>query len=88
MNNNFDWALVRFFLAALEQGSLLGAARVIQASYSPPSAATLPSWKSQLGVVLFERTGRGLLPTETALRLADAARAMEAGAPAGAHVGC
>ena len=31
-------------------------------------------------MVLFERTGRGLLPTDMALRLADAARAMEAGA--------
>jgi DNA-binding transcriptional LysR family regulator len=30
--------------------------------------------------VLFERTGRGLLPTATALQLAESARAMEAGA--------
>ncbi|HMA09213.1 MAG TPA: LysR substrate-binding domain-containing protein, partial [Ramlibacter sp.] len=36
--------------------------------------------ESQLGVVLFERTGRGLLPTEMALRLADSARAMESNA--------
>ena len=34
----------------------------------------------QLGIALFERTGRGLKPLEMALRLADAARAMEAGA--------
>ena len=79
MNNNFDWALVRSFLAALEQGSLLGAARVIQAS-QPTIGRHIAELESQLGVVLFERTGRGLLPTETALRLADAARAMEAGA--------
>jgi len=31
-------------------------------------------------VLLFERTGRGLVPTATALKLADAARGMEAGA--------
>lgn len=79
MNNNFDWALVRSFLAALEQGSLLGAAKVIQAS-QPTIGRHIAELESQLGVVLFERTGRGLLPTETALRLADAARAMEAGA--------
>jgi DNA-binding transcriptional LysR family regulator len=79
MNNNFDWALVRSFLAALEQGSLLGAARVIKAS-QPTIGRHIAELESQLGVVLFERTGRGLLPTETALRLADAARAMEAGA--------
>ena len=79
MNNNFDWALVRSFLAALEQGSLLGAAKVIKAS-QPTIGRHIAELESQLGVVLFERTGRGLLPTETALRLADAARAMEAGA--------
>jgi DNA-binding transcriptional LysR family regulator len=36
--------------------------------------------EAQLGVVLFERTGRGLLPTEMAQRLAESARAMESGA--------
>jgi DNA-binding transcriptional LysR family regulator len=36
--------------------------------------------ESQLGVVLFDRTGRGQVPTETALRLADSARAMQGGA--------
>jgi DNA-binding transcriptional LysR family regulator len=34
----------------------------------------------QLGVLLFERTGRGLVATATALQLAQAARSMEAGA--------
>lgn len=79
MNSNFDWTLVRSFLAALEQGSLLGAARVIHAS-QPTIGRHIAELEGQLGVVLFERTGRGLLPTATALRLADAARAMEAGA--------
>jgi DNA-binding transcriptional LysR family regulator len=36
--------------------------------------------ESQLGVVLFERTGRGLVPTAIALDLADAARGMADGA--------
>jgi DNA-binding transcriptional LysR family regulator len=36
--------------------------------------------ESQLGVVLFERTGRGLAPTAVALQLASAARTMETGA--------
>lgn len=79
MNNSFDWTLVRSFLAALEQGSLLGAAKVIKAS-QPTVGRHIAELESQLGVVLFERTGRGLLPTDMALRLADAARAMEAGA--------
>ena len=36
--------------------------------------------KFNFGVVLFERTGRGLVPTATALQLEKAAREMEAGA--------
>ncbi len=79
MNNKFDWTLVRSFLAALEQGSLLGASRVVRAS-QPTIGRHIAELESQLGVVLFERTGRGLRPTEAALGLADAARMMERGA--------
>jgi DNA-binding transcriptional LysR family regulator len=79
MNRNFDWSLVQSFLAALDQGSLLGAARVLHAS-QPTIGRHIAELEAQLGVVLFERTGRGLLPTATALQLADAARSMEAGA--------
>lgn len=81
MNTSFDWSLVRSFLAVLEQGSLLAAARQLQAS-QPTIGRHVAELESQLGLVLFERTGRGLLPTETALRLADAARAMQLGADA------
>ena len=76
---NFDWRLVRSFLAALDQSSLLGAARVLRAS-QPTVGRHIAELESQLGVVLFERTGRGLVPTATALKLADAARGMEASA--------
>ncbi len=79
MNQTFDWSLVQSFLAALDQGSLLGAARALKAS-QPTIGRHIAELESQLGVVLFERTGRGLLPTATALRLAESARAMEAGA--------
>ena len=79
MNQRFDWSLVQSFLAALDQGSLLGAARVLHAS-QPTIGRHIAELESQLGVVLFERTGRGLLPTASALRLAESARAMEAGA--------
>jgi DNA-binding transcriptional LysR family regulator len=79
MNTQFDWRLIRSFLAALEQGSLLGASRVVRAS-QPTIGRHIAELESQWGVVLFERTGRGLLPTDIALRLADSARAMEAGA--------
>ncbi len=77
--HGFDWSLVRSFLAALDHGSLLGAARVLRMS-QPTMGRQIAELESQLGVVLFERTGRGLVPTATALQLADAARGMEAGA--------
>lgn len=79
MNNNFDWSLVRSFLAALDHGSLLGAARATGAT-QPTLGRHIAELESQLGAVLFERTGRGLLPTAMALRLAESARAMENGA--------
>jgi DNA-binding transcriptional LysR family regulator len=79
MNSNFDWTLVRSFLAALDQGSLLGAARVLQSS-QPTIGRHIAELESQLGVALFERTGRGLKPLAMALKLAESARAMEAGA--------
>ena len=81
MNTPFDWNLVRSFLAVLEHGSLLGAARALQSS-QPTMGRHVAELEAQLGTVLFERTGRGLQPTATALRLAESARAMEVGAHA------
>jgi len=86
MNTPFDWNLVRSFLAVLEHGSLLGAARALQSS-QPTMGRHVAELEAQLGTVLFERTGRGLQPTATALRLAELARAMEAGAHALARGG-
>lgn len=79
MTNSFDWSLIRSFLAALQAGSLLGASRAIHTS-QPTLGRHIAELERQLGVVLFERTGRGLLPTPSALQLAQGARAMEAGA--------
>ena len=79
MNNNFDWRLVRSFLAALDRGSLLGAARVLSTT-QPTVGRHIAELEAQLGVLLFERTGRGLLATPTALQLADSARAMDSAA--------
>jgi DNA-binding transcriptional LysR family regulator len=79
--HHFDWDLVRAFLAALEHGSLLGAARAVGGS-QPTLGRQIAALEAQLDTVLFERTGRGLLPTRAALQLAEAARAMQAGADA------
>jgi DNA-binding transcriptional LysR family regulator len=84
MNPRFDWSLVRSFLAVLDHGSLLAAARALQTS-QPTLGRHIAELESQLDVVLFERSGRALVPTAMALQLADSARAMEHGAQALAH---
>jgi DNA-binding transcriptional LysR family regulator len=77
----FDWALVRSFLAVLDAGSLMGAARRLVAQ-QPTLSRHVAELEAQLGVPLFERTGRGVTPTAAALAIADAARQMEDGAQA------
>ncbi|MCA2997868.1 MAG: LysR family transcriptional regulator [Rhodocyclaceae bacterium] len=79
--NNFDWTLVRSFLAVLDAGSLMGAAKRLGAQ-QPTLSRHIAELEAQLGSPLFERTGRGVLPTAVALRIADAAREMEGGAAA------
>lgn len=76
MNNQaFDWDLIRSFLAAMEHGSLLGAARALKSS-QPTLGRRIAQLEAQLGTPLFERTGRGLRPTATALTLAASAQQM------------
>jgi DNA-binding transcriptional LysR family regulator len=75
----FDWALVRSFLAVLDAGSLTGAARTSGAR-QPTLSRHVAELEAQLGLPLFERTGRGVTPTAAALAIADAARQMESGA--------
>ena len=77
--DRFDWALVKSFLAVLDAGSLMGAARRLSAQ-QPTLSRHVAELESQLGAPLFERTGRGVTPTAAALAIADAARQMEAGA--------
>jgi DNA-binding transcriptional LysR family regulator len=75
----FDWALVRSFLAVLDAGSLMGAARALRAQ-QPTLSRHIAELESQLGAPLFERTGRGVVPTAAGLAIAEAARQMEEGA--------
>lgn len=77
----FDWALVRSFLAVLDAGSLSGAARRLQAR-QPTLSRHLAEFEAQLGAPLFERTGRGVVPTALALAVAEGARQMADGAAA------
>lgn len=77
--SNFNWALIPSFLAALEHGSLMGAARATGVS-QPTLGRHIAELEDQLKLVLFERTGRGLQPTAHALELAETAHAMHDGA--------
>ncbi len=81
MKQRFDWSLIQSFLAALDQGSLLGAARVLNAS-QPTIGRHIATLEQQLGSALFERTGRQLVPTQIALGIAEHARLMEGSANA------
>ena len=80
-NADFDWMLMRSFLAVLDAGSLLGAARRLQQS-QPTLGRHIQALEAQLGTALFERTGRGLTPTTAAREIAEPARAMQSAADA------
>lgn len=81
MNSTFDWNLVRSFLAVVEHGSLVAAARALNAS-QPTLGRHVAELEAQWRTVLFERSGRGLVPTAQALRLAETARGMQGTADA------
>jgi DNA-binding transcriptional LysR family regulator len=81
MDRSFDWALIRSFLAVLDAGSLMGAARQLGAQ-QPTLGRHVAELEAQLGAPLFERTGRGVLPTALALAMAEPARQMRASADA------
>ncbi len=71
----FDWNLVQSFLTVLETGSLSSAARKLGNS-QPTLGRHITALEEQLGATLFTRTGRELIPTQTALDLASQAGAM------------
>ena len=73
---DFDWALVRSFLAVLDAGSVSAAAQRSGAR-QPTLSRHVAELEAQLGAPLFERTGRGVVATGAALAIVDAARRME-----------
>jgi DNA-binding transcriptional LysR family regulator len=71
-----DWSLLASFLAVLDEGSLLAAAKRKKMA-QPTLGRHIEELEKQLGVSLFERTGRALVPTEIAFKLEVHVRAME-----------
>lgn len=63
-----EWDLFRSFRVALQEGSLSGAARVLGLT-QPTINRHIDTLEEALGMKLFSRTSRGLVPTPTALEL-------------------
>ena len=72
----FDWALLRSFLAIYRAGSVAAAARSQQLQ-QPTLSRQLIELEAQLGTRLFERSRRGLHPTAAAEQILEHALQME-----------
>jgi len=71
----FDWNRARAFLVTAEEGSLSAAARALGMT-QPTLGRQVDALEDELGVVLFERAGRGLVLTPSGLELLDHVRDM------------
>jgi DNA-binding transcriptional LysR family regulator len=71
----FDWNQARAFLVTAEEGSLSAAARALGMA-QPTLGRQVDALEQELGVVLFERVGRGFTLTPSGLELLDHVRAM------------
>ena len=74
-NVKFDWNRARAFLVTAEEGSLSAAARALGMA-QPTLGRQVGALEAELGVVLFERVGRGLTLTPSGLELLDHVRSM------------
>ena len=71
----FDWNRARAFLVTAEEGSLSAAARALGMT-QPTLGRQVTALEEELGVVLFERVGTGLVLTPGGLDLLDHVRSM------------
>lgn len=71
----FDWNRARAFLVTAEEGSLSAAARALGMA-QPTLGRQVDALEAELGVILFERVGRGLTLTPSGLDLLAHVRAM------------
>ena len=70
-----DWNHLRAFLATVETGSLSAAARSLGLT-QPTLGRQVAALEQELGVLLFERLGRSLVPTLAGRELFESARSM------------
>ena len=78
---SFDWNRARAFLVTAEEGSLSAAARALGLA-QPTLSRQVEALQKELGVVLFERFGRGLELTPAGASLVEHAKVMGQGAMA------
>jgi DNA-binding transcriptional LysR family regulator len=71
----FDWNRARAFLVTAEEGSLSAAARALGMA-QPTLGRQVDALEDELGVILFERVGRGFTLTPSGLELLEHVRAM------------
>ncbi len=71
----FDWNRARAFLVTAEEGSLSAAARALGMA-QPTLGRQVDALEEELGVVLFERAGRGFVLTPSGVELLEHVRAM------------
>jgi len=71
----FDWNRARAFLVTAEEGSLSAAARALGMT-QPTLGRQVTALEQELGVVLFERIGTGLVLTPSGLELVEHVRTM------------
>jgi len=71
----FDWNRARAFLVTAEEGSFSAAARALGMA-QPTLGRQVAALEEELGVILFERVGKGLELTPTGLELVEHVRAM------------
>lgn len=74
-NTTFDWNRARAFLVTAEEGSLSAAARVLGMA-QPTLGRQVTALEAELGVSLFDRTGRGLTLTPSGMELIEHVRTM------------
>src|SRR5262245_35692333 len=72
---NFDWNQAKAFLATAEEGSLSAAARALKLSQSTLSRQ-VEALEQELGLVLFERVGKGLELTPSGIELRERVRTL------------
>lgn len=71
----FDWNRARAFLVTAEEGSLSAAARALGMT-QPTLGRQVDALEEELGLVLFERSGRGLILTPSGVELLERVRGM------------